>query len=302
MEYVIQQSFDEIIKERIKCDAKDCNAENINIIEKRACCVLDFRRFEVDGKEYPMASGTFRNKIRKLKKEGKVEFQFRSGHAYYSLPGYKFTKSMTEDHTGVPLKIGRQTPLYKWLKDRPREKQSVHDIRLTFVAKGLWNSVSSKFPFAINDNNNDVSLHPMPFSDDIIVKVTVHHSDTVSIAIACSLRPIVIDIPDILYLIEIMTRTELAIANICQDSGESIVIPRYTTWIVKMWHFGFDLLDRYEDRYEEFHITFEEGFSDLWRIYTKRMKDGKIKPRVELQECPNKPIVDAVMTKLYEEG
>lgn len=279
-------------------DAMLKHIEYVNSNEKRAICVLDCRRFEIDGKEYEMTGGTFRNKISKFQKEGKVVFQFRSGHSYYSLPGYKFTKSMTDDHTGVPLKIGRQSPLYKWLKGRPREKQSLHDIRLTFVAKGIWKHFSSKFPISINVNNNDVNLNPIQFFDDITFKTTVHNTDTVSIAIACSLRPIVIDIPDILYLIELMTRTELTIANLCQDSVESIVIPRYTTWTVKMWHFGFDTSDRYEG--EKFHVTFEEGIGDLWRIYTKRMKDGKTKIRCEHQEYPNKPIIDAIMTKFYE--
>jgi hypothetical protein len=280
-------------------DAMLKHIEYVNSHEKRAICVLDCRRFEVDDKEYEMTSGTFRNKISKFLKEGKVVFQFRSGHSYYSLPGYKFTKSMTDDHVGVPVKIGRQTPIYKLLKDRPREKQSVHDIRLTFVAKGIWKHVSSKFPICINENNNDVSLKSLQFSDDIIVKITVHHSDTVSIAIACSYRPFVIDIPDILYLIEIMTRIEMEIVGCCRDSGiEVIVIPRYTTWIVKMWHFGVDTLDRYDG--EKFHVTVEEAIGDLWRIYTKRMKDGKTKIRCEHQEYPNKPIIDAIMTKFYE--
>jgi hypothetical protein len=93
-----------------------------------------------------------------------------------------------------------------------------------------------------------------------------------------------------------MTRAELSIANSCADSV--VVVPRYTTWIVKMWHFGFDLLDRYDK--DEFHITFEEGISDLYRIYTRRMKDGKIKARAEQQENPNKPFIDAILDKLYQ--
>jgi hypothetical protein len=266
----------------------------IVLVEKRAFCVLDFRRFEVDGKEYRMASGTFRNKIGILVKEGIVVFQFRSSYAYYSLPGHNFTKSMTDNHAGAITIFGRQTPLYKWLKGRPREKQSLHDFRLTFISNGIWQTVSKKFQ--AEKNNKDVCLDSLRFSEDILVEITVHHSDTVSVAIACTDRPLVIDIPDILYLIEIMTRAELSIANSCADSV--VVVPRYTTWIVKMWHFGFDLLDRYDK--DEFHITFEEGISDLYRIYTRRMKDGKIKARAEQQENPNKPFIDAILDKLYQ--
>jgi hypothetical protein len=55
-------------------------------------------------------------------------------------------------------------------------------------------------------------------------------------------------------------------------------IPTYRSWIVKIWHFGVDTIDGYTGK--EFEVTFEEGMSDLYRIYTKRMKDGKI---VQLQ-------------------
>jgi len=271
--------------------------EEIVIGQKRAFCISDFRPFEYDGKEYSPKYGTVRNIISKLRKQQKIIFLFKSGVSYYSLPGHEFAKKVTLDHAGVIPTIGRQTPLYKWLKNRPREKQSLHDIRLTFVAKGLSSAASKKFPDSIEVSNRDVGLPSLQFSEDIIVKITVHHSDTVSIAIACSSRPMVIDIPDILYLIEILTRVETKLASLC---GTSAIIPRYTTWIVKMWHFGFDLLDRYDG--EKFHITFEEGISDLWRIYSKRWKDDTVKVRVEHQECPNRPVIEAILDKLYENG
>jgi hypothetical protein len=271
--------------------------EYIVLEEKRPFCIVDFRPFEYDGQEYKPKNGTCRNKILKFKKLGLIEFQHLSTHAYYSVPGHKFTKEMTQNHAGALLNLGRQTPLYKWLKDRPREKHSLHDIRLTFIAKDIWTVLSPKFPTSIVESNMDLNLPPLQFSEDIIVKITVHHSHTVSVAIACPNRPFVLDIPDILYLIEILTRIETKIASLC---GESVTIPRYTTWIAKMWHFGFDFLDRYDG--EKYHVTFEEGISDLWRIYAKRRKGRKYKERAEHQECPNKPSIDAILEKLYLEG
>lgn len=264
--------------------------------EKRCFCGLDFRRFEYDGKEYGMDSGTCRNKICKFKKLGLVEFRFLSSNAYYSLPGHNFSIEVTLNHAGVPLDIGRQTPLYKWLKNRPREKQSLHDIRLIFSATGFWNAVYQNFS-EINPNNQDINLPTMEFTKDIIIKVTVHHTDTVSVAIACTNRPIVIDIPDILDMIEVLTRLETKLAALC---GPSVNIPHYKTWIVKMWHFGFDFLDRYDKK--EFHIVFEEGISDLWRFYTKRWKDGKVRVRGEHQEYLNKPIIEGLLDKLFKDG
>jgi hypothetical protein len=134
------------------------------------------------------------------------------------------------------------------------------------------------------------------FFEYIDVTVTIHRTDIVSIAISCSFRPIVINIPDILQLCEALTRTEISLAN-CSDS---IPIPRYTKWIVKMWHFGVDTIDEYGK--EEFHVTFEEGMSDLYRIYTKLMKDGKNIVRIEHQEYPNQEYADALVRRLFPDG
>ena len=68
-----------------------------------------------------------------------------------------------------------------------------------------------------------------------------------------------------------------------------------------MWHFGVDGIDEYSGK--EFEVTIEEGFGDLYRIYTKRLIDGKkVKLRVEHQEYPNSPIVEAILDKLYPNG
>jgi hypothetical protein len=40
-----------------------------------------------------------------------------------------------------------------------------------------------------------------------------------------------------------------------------------------MWYFGVDSIDEYTGK--EFHVTFEDGMSDLFRIYTKRMENNK---------------------------
>jgi hypothetical protein len=271
----------------------------------RPFCVRDFKQFEHAGAIYHMSNGTFRNKISQLIHSGKAIIQYKTTLAYYSLPGYEFAKpdSITHDHAGLPIKIGKQTQFYKWLIGRPLSKLALHDIRITFKAENIWKTSSEILPDKIDKNNKDIRLEPWKFLDEIDVNVTVHHTDKVSIAIACSLRPLAIDIPDILYLIEIVTRIEMKLRHYLQMStsyGKSTSIPRYTNWIVKMWHFGFDVLDRYDG--EAFHITFEEGISDLWRIYTKKMNDGTLRPRVEHQEYPNKTIVESILNKIYANG
>lgn len=65
-----------------------------------------------------------------------------------------------------------------------------------------------------------------------------------------------------------------------------------------MWHFGVDVPNRYEKK--EFEVTLEEGISDLYRIYTKRLQDGRDVTRLEHQEYPDKEFYDAIIDKLYD--
>ncbi len=66
-----------------------------------------------------------------------------------------------------------------------------------------------------------------------------------------------------------------------------------------MWHFGVDTFDEYTGN--EFKVTFEEGMSDLYRIYVKTMKDGKKRVRIEHQQYPNQEVEEAV-SKLFTDG
>jgi hypothetical protein len=281
------------------------------LVEDRPFSYLDFAEFEVGGQPYKISHGTFRNYISRLKKAGETELAVGSKPACYTVPGKKFSKSMTHDHTGVinsiiPEHLLKDTPIYRWLKNKPVEKQALHDIRLTFKAAGIWNIFSNIHVDKVNPANKDIQLPTMTFFNYLDVIVTIHHTDTVSVAIACSLRPIAIDVKDMLQLFEALTRTETYLATILGRIGysnssvtASDVIPSFRKWIVKMWHFGIDTLDAFGK--EGFHVTFEEGMSDVYRVYTKR-KGSKDIVRVEHQQYPNQAFADAAVRKLFPDG
>lgn len=282
--------------------------------EQRPFSLSDLKKFEIGGKKYEIGYGTLRNNISSLVRTGFVVPAFRSRPAFYTIPGKKFDKSMTLDHTGVPPviihpSILKQTPIYKWIKNHPFDKQALHNIRLTFEASGIWYVFSRIYSHLIEHNSQDIKLQPLTFFGYIDIIITIHHSNTVSIAVSCSLRPIAADVKDIMELREALTRTELYITNIinnCYGStnsiGPRITMPHYRSWIVKMWHFGVDSIDEYSGK--EFHVTFEEGMTDLVRIYTKRVKDNnnKQKVRIERQEYPNQEAADAFIQKLFPDG
>jgi hypothetical protein len=72
--------------------AMDKHMNNIVFEEHRPFSFLDFQRFEVDGKVHTMVNGTIRNKVSQLMKADKVEREYISGHAFYTIKGVHFGK------------------------------------------------------------------------------------------------------------------------------------------------------------------------------------------------------------------
>jgi hypothetical protein len=62
------------------------------LTEKRLFSHRDFVSFKIDGKEYGIIHGTFRNKVSKFVKSGIVELEYRSTLAFYTIKGVNFGK------------------------------------------------------------------------------------------------------------------------------------------------------------------------------------------------------------------
>ena len=268
-------------------------------VESRPFCFRDFLDFEVDGKRYKMAHGTFRNKISILMKNGYVQLLYYSGPAFYSLKGVDFTKprpGMTDNHTVV-----LQLSSVSFIDNLPSERHSVHDIRLRFKTEGIWSTIRRTHPELIpNEVSKDISLLPI-LMYDMEAKTVVHHSDTVSVIVSCSMKPVVVDHGGLIRLSNILTSVEerlLALVTGCQHAISpfpQILISNHNSWIVTMWHFGTDSLSEYAG--EKFEMAWEDGEHALLRIYTKDMKDG-IKIRKERQEYPAMRLDVAIQEKL----
>ena len=86
-----------------------------------------------------MKPKTFRNKISRLKKKGIVEPDIRSSIAFHTLKGHKFGKAGTL----YPPVVSSSHPLYKTLQYLPFDKQSIHDIHLTFKAPDIYKRIAS---------------------------------------------------------------------------------------------------------------------------------------------------------------
>ncbi len=291
-------------------------------VEKRPFSFKDFLLFEHDGKTHHYEHGTIRNTFSKLGREGKIERVYQSTQAFYTLKGVDVGKPITLNH-GEDYLNHKQNRFLKFLDDLPMDKESIHNIRLRFSAKGIWSVLSSSATAASAApppaaaarlvknidmaSNRDIILHCIDLKDHII-KTTVHRTDTVSVMLACSDNPIPIDIMGLAKLTSGLTRVEERLQRVMIDvysskstsnnSAHIHNIPNHMSWIVTMWHFGRDSLTGYTG--EMFEIPWKEGL-ELFRMYSKKSKDRKPKRiRKEKQECPNKPLGEAFMEKMNE--
>jgi hypothetical protein len=278
-------------------------------IEHRAFSYLDFLSFEVDGVEYNMSHGTFRNKISKLINTGGVELVCNSGLGFYSLKGIKLQKKLI---TGNHMGVSSRDPIYRMIQDLRIGKNALHDIRLRFELKGLWSALSANnSQLAINPISKDIRLQSWKIND-LLIKGTVHRTDTVTIIIGCSYTPIAVDINGIIRLSNALTRIEERLSRLIADCGtvtkiggrvgcESLLpVPEHNGWIVTMWHFGADASIEYSG--DKFSCTWEAGQNALVRVYTKEMRDRKTRIRLERQEYPDKTFADAIEEKLQFNG
>ena len=237
--------------------------------------------------------------------------QYYSGPAFYSLPGHNFTKRkiMTGDHAVVSSMSSMSSMSSNFIDSLPADKHAVHDIRFRFKVEGIWSIISAQYPeFPRNETSKDIFLNPLHVNE-LKVTTTVHHTDTVSVAVACSTNPVIEDGKGIIRLSNALTRVEERLLRLVEvgvggplSLSSKCIIPDHNTWTVTMWHFGTDSLNEYTGK--NFEITWEDGEDALMRIYTKDLKDGKaFRIRTERQEYPKKSFDEAMdVDRLAVEG
>jgi len=301
-------------------DAMEEHMAYIVFKEHRPFSYRDFLHFEVDGKEYEMVHGTFRNKVSRLIKTGEVEFSYNSCLAFYTLKGTKFVKPMTSNHMGVS-----HNPIVKLIQNLPFDKNSLHDIHLRFQVKCCWSFLlSANSTYRTNSISKDIYLPALEVGD-LTIRTTVHKTDTVSVVVACSYSPIAVDIPGIIRLSNALTRLEERLSRLIEEHcGKIIVppsppgqyqgkisatIPDYRDWLVTMWHFGADSSIEYSG--DKFSATWEVSEHELIRVYSKQFHStagskgdirrikSSTKIRVESQEYPQSTVEHVIKNILY---
>jgi hypothetical protein len=267
--------------------------------EKRYFDFLDFvPRFLVDGQVYQISRGTFRNYISELARAGKVEVVQYSPQAFYTLKGVRFENPMTRDHTGALLIQNRRRlsnhPVYRIIQNLPFGQRALHNIRLRFSVKRIYDIFSSQYEKS--PNSDDIPF-PCWTINELEIIATVHKTDTVSIAIACSYCPVAVDVDGVVRLSNALATTKERISNLTKGGRNTLSIPDHMRWIVTMWHFGADATATYTG--EKFYASWEVAQHALITAYSKNWKDGKSRIRIEKQEYPQKSLAEALEEKLF---
>jgi hypothetical protein len=307
-------------------DAMQEHMAYLVFVERRTFSYLDFLRFEVNGVQYNMSHGIFRNKISKLIGADKVELVCNSGLGFYSLKGIQVQKKlMTPNHMGVVSSVTAVTGVIKStppsicniIKELPLNNNSLHDIHLKFQVPDIWNIITSSSPssslssfkYKPHPVSKFIDLPLLNINNNLRIRTTIHKTDTVTVVVACSNAPIVTDTTGIIRLSNALIRVEERLSRIVDECGksvaggyESLPIPEHSTWIVTMWHFGQDGSNEYTG--QKFCSTWRDGESALIRNYSKHHMNSSMPTtsttiRKERLEYPNKTFADAIEGKLY---
>jgi hypothetical protein len=283
--------------------------------EKRPYSYLDFGSFKVQGKEYHMEHGTFRNKISQLVRDGVAELEHKSNVAFYTLKGVNFgkkmnmmTPSMTPNHMGVRSVIEPNSviidnsyssppPICDIIQDIPPHRNALHDIHYRFKVPDIWNIIYISKKYKPNQVSKDIAVNLLNTSQ-LKIMTTIHRTDTVTVIVACSKTPVVTDTHGLIRLSNALTRIEERLSRVVDECGrllpggyEAIPIPNNETWEITMWHFGYDSPLEYAG--PRFCATWKDGQNALARAYSKSTKTGIIL-RNELQQYPQKSWGDIV--------
>lgn len=199
---------DEAMKEHIA---------NIVFIEKRPFSYKDFSHFKVDGKDYKISHGTFRNKISKMIQNDEVVAVINSNPKFYTLKDSILNSKniMTHDHREVinTNKIVKH-PIHKILYQTPFDERAVHDLHLTFKAEGIYDALlnNPELKKEINQYNKDkFNYYDI---DKFSIIISVYPTNTCKIVIGCSENPILLNFKGINLLATTLCRIEERLSKV----------------------------------------------------------------------------------------
>jgi len=263
---------------------------------------LDFSSFKVNGHLHTPHNVTVRSKFSKFKKEGKIK---KCGHGrpqFYQLTESNLNKnSITHTHMGAtPSVISHNNRLYAKLKSLPSDKRSIHDIRARLTVPNIYDAFAINTKYPIAGISGDITL-PYWNIDNATIQIRIHKTNTVSIILACSQEPFLLDFSGIVAFFTALGQVRgclvWSLVSIYRQDVSLVQksVPNLRDWLITLWHFGRDS-PLIEASKEAYHETVETAHNIL-RVYVKDLKGKKVL-RSELIESPKKNPFDAINEKL----
>jgi hypothetical protein len=126
-----------------------------------------------------------------------------------------------EQHPQYSYRRIANHPIFKIIKNLPFDRNALHDIRLRSRVEGIWNmfTIHSSNYQRFNPINKDI-LFKIFRIDQLIIRVTIHHTDTISIIIGCTSSPVAVDADGILRLTNALRIVRRNLLEVIIDSGQ----------------------------------------------------------------------------------
>lgn len=239
--------------------------------------------------------GTLRVYISRLRKEGKVlRWHGRHHSQQYVLADGKLTK----DHMGG-LTVNYEeivTKLTDKLMSLTYGPFMLHDIRLLTHCDGIWARFRD-LNYTYTTANKDITLPQINFGSLRYAIVKVHHTDNISITLACSYSPFVQNAADMLLLYAYTGEIRRHIHQL-----SNMNIPEVNTWIHTLSHINRDA-KRASFTDKEFDYTLQMYGDSVLRIYNKFWKEeNQRRVRVELINNNRKSLGDVAEEILFQKA
>jgi hypothetical protein len=193
-------------------------------------------------------------------------------------PNHMGVNSVTEPNNVIMDNTYPSSPICEIIRAIPPDKNALHDIHYKFKVPDIWIVLSLSKKYHQNDVSKDIMVNVLSTSQ-LTITTTVHKTDTVTVIVACSNKPVAADTYGIIRLSDALTRVEERLSRVVDECGrlipggyETIPIPNNETWEVTMWHFGYDR--RLEYAGPRFCSTWKDGQNALARAYSKVMNSG----------------------------
>lgn len=228
----------------------------------------------------PLSQVNFRQRINRIKDF--VEIAIPGFPTFYKVKG---VPQVGDWRKVTPKPMGAAKNLIETLESLKDQPAMIHDVRLRINLSIHEELVERGY---IPDKHNSSILVNVPVLDPNITIKSIVFTNHIQIAVACTYKPIVIDICTLMYFFEILSQAAMCLFVI---SGKQILPVK--DWIFTHYHFNKD--GKYGLDGSDFHYTVGEVTTGMIRFYSKCLPDGTKIARLEQVKRPNQSVYEAMV-------